>query len=143
MTVSLVTIDDLSGDMLAFKTLKSIHDPKCVLTSTKKRILVQRYFVESFDLASRLTHAPAIICAQVGDDYARIVVNAQKKQLARFGSTASSTRRGPQTQREQPVLPPPTSASGMAATPTVDAFRGGASAASAAELKQGQSGADI
>nr|AML77735.1 putative LOV domain-containing protein [Sargassum fusiforme] len=81
---------------------------------------------------------------KVGDDYARIVVNAQKKQLARSGSAAGSTRRGPQTQREQPVLRPSTS--GTAAILTVDAFSG-ASAAFAAESRQGQGqgqgGADI
>lgn len=109
-------------------------------SSDIKSILVQRYLVKSTGLASRLTHSPAVICSQVGDDYARIVVNAQKKQLARFGSTAGSTRRGPHSQREQQVLRPSTSSTEEILT--VDAYSG-ASAAFAAESKQGQGGADI
>lgn len=98
----------------------------------------QNNFVKSIGLAYGLTHPPVLIGTQVGDDYARIVVNAQKKQLARSGSAAGSTRRGPQTQREQSGLRPSTA--GTAPVPTVDAFTG-AAVASAAEARQG--GAEI
>ena len=63
---------------------------------------------------------------QVGDDYAKIVVNEQNRQLA---APAASARRGPQSRpKPQPSIPPGTgaaaAAAAAAATPGANASSG-------------------